>query len=316
MSCVQTGTRRGRRASTVSFRATPREPWMEAWRALDDRLEADPLARRLDRALSRLDLSVLWAASAGFGSPAYPPDRLLAAVLLETQRGHHRPAPWYRHAKESDPLRWLLRGLVPSRRCWYPFRDRLGPELLGLAHQAVRPAIDEGFTPARRVALDGTLLAANASRHQLLNESVLTQRCQQLAEAVAADEQGVSGDEPPRWLAATVRGRRRQAARYQQARDVMAQRQQRNRQQRASKRTPAERLVMAPWDAEAAVGRAKEKVFRPLYNVQLLADLDSPLILGWLVAAQPNAAGLRGPVLRQVKEGLGVTIQTAVADAG
>jgi hypothetical protein len=122
--------------------------------------------------------------------------------------------------------------------------------------------------------------------------------------------------DPPRWLARSVRGRQRQAVRYQQARDEMTHRQQRNRQKRASKRTPAERIVIAPWDAEAALGRDKEKVFRPLYNVQLLDDLDSPLILACLVAAQPNDAGLLGPVLRQAKEGNGVTIATALTDAG
>jgi transposase len=316
MSIVQTDKRRRRMARKVSFRAAPLEAWTDEWRALDARLEPDHLARLINRALSRLDLSPLWAAYAGFGSTAYPPDRLLAAVLFETQRGHPRPAQWHRHAKESDPLRWLLRGFVPSRRCWYQFRDRVGPELLGLVHQAVRQAIDEGLTPANRAALDGTLVAANASRHKLLKESVLTQRCQKLSDAVAADERGVPLEEPPRWLAATVRGRRRQAARYHKASDEMARRQQRNRQKRASKRTAAERIVIAPWDAEAALGRDKEKVFRPLYNVQLLDDLDSPLILGWLVAAQPNDAGLMGPVLRQAKEGLGVTIKTAVADAG
>src|SRR5205807_1996813 len=112
------------------------------------RLEPEHLARVVNRALGRLDFAPLWAAYAGFGSPAYPPDRLLAAVLFETQRGHRRPAQWYRHAKECGPLRWLLRGFVPSRRCWYQFRDRLGPALLGLAQQVVRQAIAEGFTTA------------------------------------------------------------------------------------------------------------------------------------------------------------------------
>src|SRR5205807_2459492 len=132
--------------------------------------------------------------------------------------------------------RWLLRGLVPSRGCWYPFRDRLGPALLGLAQQSVRQAIAEGFTTASRAAIDGTLVAANASRHKLLNEAVLGQRCRQLRQAVAADEAAAAGPPPPpaeattakaaapqpatatdkaaaaaappRWLAATVRWRR------------------------------------------------------------------------------------------------------------
>jgi transposase len=338
--------RRGRRtAHKVSFRTSPLEPCSAQWQTLEDSLEPDHLARIIARVVNRLDLSDLWTLYAGFGSPAYPPHLLLAAMLFEIQRGHHSPAQWYRHAKESLPLRWLLRGLVPSRACWYQFRDRLGPALLALVHQAVRQAIAEGFTPARRAALDGTLLAANASRHKLLNEKVLAQRCQQLQQAVAADKavgpavapadpagelptaaptpppQTMAADKasaaaaPPRWLAATPRGRRWQAERYSKAKDEMSRRQDRNRQKRASQRTAAERIVIAPADPEAALGRDKEKVFRPLYNAQVLDDLDSPLILSWLTVAQPNDAGLIGSVLRQANTGLGVTIEAVAADA-
>src|SRR4051812_28938176 len=111
MSILPLGPRRRRKARTVTFRAAPLEPGTAEWLALDARLEPQHLARLIDRALSRLDLTVLETSYAGFGSDAYPPRRLLAAVLFETQRGHHRPAQWYRHAKESDPVRWLLRGL-------------------------------------------------------------------------------------------------------------------------------------------------------------------------------------------------------------
>jgi transposase len=326
MSILEPKRCRRRSARKISFRAAPLQPSSPEWLALEQALEPDHLARVIARALYRLDLAALWQLYAGSGSPAYPPHPLLAAVLFEAQRGHHSPAPWYRYAKESLPLRWLLRGLVPSRSCWYQFRDRVGPELLALLQQAVRQAIAEGFTPARRAALDGTLVAANASRHKLLNEAVLAQRCQQLGQALAADEQAAQATAPdeatavppalPRWLAATRRGRQRQATRYHRAEEAMARRQSRNRQERASKRTAAGRVVIAPGDPEAAVGRDKEKVFRPLYNVQLLDDLDAPLILGWLTAAQPNGAGLLGSVLRQARSGLGVTIAVVVADAG
>jgi transposase len=308
--------RRARAARRARFRPAPLGPPSQEWQSLDRRLSPDHLARVIARALHRLELSALWSLYAGCGSPAYPPQLLLAAVLFEVRRGHHRPAQWHRHARECDPLRWLLRGLAPSRSCWYQFRDRLGPALLGLAQQAVRQALAEGLTRADRAALDGTLLAAQASRHKLLNEAALAQRCRRLQGALADDARGVPPAAPPRWLAPTPRGRRLQAARYAEARDAMARRQGRNRQKRASKRAPPGRLVVSPWDAEAAVGRDKEKVFRPLYNAQLLADLGSPLVLGWLVAAQPNDAGLLGRVLGQAREGLGVTVGAVVADAG
>ena len=58
------------------------------------------------------------------------PHLLSAVVLFETRRGHHCPAQWHRHADESIPVRWLLRGPTPSRARWYQSRDRLGPEML------------------------------------------------------------------------------------------------------------------------------------------------------------------------------------------
>ena len=109
---------------------------------------------------------------------------------------------------------------------------------------------------------------------------------------------------------------RQQAKRYAKASEEMARRQNLNSQKRASKRTPKENLRISAGDPEAALGRDKEKVFRPSYDVQLLDDLDSPLILGWQVVAQPNDAGLLGGVLRQAKAGLGVSVKEVVADAG
>jgi transposase len=329
--------------------------------ALDKRLEADHLARILARAVEGLPRSLLWSLYAGFGSPAYPPQRLLAAILFEVRRGHHAPAQWYRHAKESDPLRWLLWGFTPSRACWYQFRDRLGPKMLALVEEVVQQAIREGFTTAQRAAIDGTSLAANASRHKLLKETVLAQRCQQLQQAVAADqakqsrccspqsEVQSSQEQPtvlpeglaavlsqptparseavvvpvcaplavlPAWMAATVRGRRQQKERYERAREEMTRRQKRNSQKRSSQRTAAERIVISVCDSEAAVGRDKEKVFRPLYNVQLLDDLDSPLILSYQVKAQVNDAGLLGELLRQLRDGLGRSLEVALTDGG
>ncbi len=57
--------------------------------------------------------------------------------------------------------------------------------------------------------------------------------------------------------------------------------QQRNQQKRSSKRKQRTTIVVSLSDSEAVVALDKEKVFRPLYKVQVLDDLDSPLILGY-----------------------------------
>lgn len=282
--------------------------------ALGALLPADHLARRIDAAVARLDLAPLYAAYAGTGSLPHDPALLLRAVLFATQRGQHSPAAWHRDAAESGPVRWLLRGLRPARSCWYAFRDRLGPLLPALNAQPLHAAVAAGLTPATRAAADGTLAAANASRHRLLNEATLDKRLEQLAQACAADA-GVGAAAPvPGWMAKTAAGRSRQQRRFRLARQQLQAAQARNARKRASKRKPRSRVRISPGDPEAPLGLDKENVYRPLYNVQLVDDLDSPFILGYEVFAQPNDAGLLGSVLTRVQALVGHPLETLLAD--
>jgi transposase len=311
--------------------------------ALGELLPADHLARRIEATVATLDLAPLYAAYAGTGSPPYDPALLLRAVLFATERGQHSPAAWHRAAAESGPVRWLLRGLRPARSCWYAFRDRLAPLLPALNAQPLHQAVAQGLTPATRGAGDGTIVAANASRYHLLNEARLQERVQQLAAAPAVPaaaaapaavaaaptaaaapaDPAVAPTDPaaaaesaarPAWMAKRPAGRARQQRRLAQAQQEMARRQARNGGKRPSKRTARDRLVVSPADPEAAVGLDKEKVFRPLYNVQLVDDLDSPFILGYGVFAQPNDAGLLGTLLGCTQAQVGHGLQAVLVD--
>ena len=62
-----------------------------------------------------------------------------------------------------------------------------------------RPLTEEEM--ARRVAQDGTTVAANASRHKLVNEEALQRRIGELDEVIAADEQGRSPEKLRSWMA-------------------------------------------------------------------------------------------------------------------
>ena len=306
---------------------------------LGQRLEPDHLARRLDQALTRRDLSPLWHSYGGTGSLPHRPDLLLRVVLYERQRGHHSPATWHRDARESEPLRWLLRGCTPSRSCWYAFRDRVAPLVDEFNRQVLHHAVDAGLTTATRAALDGTLIAANASRHKLVNEATLQQRVEQLAQVCHSDAAeptpalpppptagsdtataprvGEPGPTPavrPAWMAATPAGRAQQQQRLHQTQSGMAQCQQRNADKRASKRKSRDKVLLAPSDPEAALGRDKEGSYRPLYNVQVVDDLESPLILAYHVFAQPNDAGVLGPMLQRTQQLTGRALAELLTD--
>jgi transposase len=228
--------------------------------ALDRDVPADHLARVIDQAVDRLDLTDLYAAYAGTGSLAHPPALLLQALRYELPSGRRRPAPWYQDATESQPLRWLLRGCRPSRSAWYTFRDRWHERDAFWNSQALQQAIAAGLTPAQRAALDGTLVAAQASRHRLVKEETLSRRQAEREEASAADQRDKPLAVVPGWMAKTPRGRAGQRARYRQAAQRMEQRQGRNARQRASKRKARDKIVLSPSEPEAALGRDKSHV--------------------------------------------------------
>src|SRR5262249_46218937 len=58
----------------------------------------------------------------------------------------------------------------------------------------------------------------------------------------------------------------------------------------------------------------KMKVFRPLYNTQILQDVDSPFVLGYGVYARVTDAGLLPPMLRRTRELTGRELQELLAD--
>ena len=303
------------RSRADRFAAPPWDRHSPDWLRLDQKLPPDHLARQVDRAVDQLDLTALYASYGGTGSLAWRPDLLLKVVLFEMQRGRRSPAQWCEDLHEHEPCQWLAWGLRPSRSRLYAFRDRLGPLLDAWHNQLLGGAVTEGLTPASQTALDGSTVAANGSRHRLLNEETLGKRQEVLDETIRADAAGGDAEDVPGWMATTPSGRVQQQQRYQQAQTQLAGRVQENQARPASKRLAAKNVRVSPGDPEAALGLDKLKVYRPLYNVQLMPDLDSPLILAWEVFAQATDAATLPTMLERCHAATGRYPEAMLADA-
>ena len=207
--------------TSVRFAEPPWTEHSEAWRELDEKLPPEHLAREIRDAMIYLDLSPLYATYRGVGKTPHRPDLMLAMVLFELQRGRPKPSQWTLDTQENYPLWWLGFGIEPSRSCWYEFRTRTGSCLDTFNRSLLHQAVDAGLTTAQRGALDGSAVAANASRRRLINTERLGQRLQQL-EAVAQDEtQGEEIPEVPGWMGKTPVGRDRQLERYTKAQEAL-----------------------------------------------------------------------------------------------
>jgi len=294
-------------------------PWTrqsDDWCRIDDRLPEDHLARRIDRAVEHLELSRLFDSYLGVGKKAYRPDLLLKLVLYEIQSKRPSPSQWARDVKENEPLRWLVFGIEPTRGQLYGFRDRLIPFLDDWNSQVLQLAFDIGVTKGQRASLDGSTIAANASRRKLANEEQLQKRIDELDEAIEKNGAGEPIEDRPGWMATTPETVIQQRLHYQHVHECLEKRHQENAQRRTSKRKPRDKVLVSLTDPEAALGPDKDKVFRPLYNVQLFRDLDSPLILACGVFSQVNDSGTLPTLVKGSFESVGCKPEIVLTDSG
>jgi transposase len=303
-------------------------PWDEntaEWKRIDGNLEREHDARRIDAVVAQLDLSPLIATYAGVGSRAQRPDLMLKIALYEMCLGRLSPTQWYKDTRENLPVQWLGFGIHPGRSRWYQFAERLAEVVDDFNGQFLALGIELRVTTATRASLDGSLLAANASRRHLLKETTLQSRTDQLTAAIEDDRYGftravVQSCRPvyfhPAWMATTDSGRRRQRATYQQACEEMQKLQVRNQERPASKRKLRGEVRLSVADPAAPLGLDKENVYRPLYNVQVIQDLESPLILAYEVFAQTNDNGTVQTMLDRHRQLTGVLPKQMLADAG
>ena len=123
-------------------------------------------------------------------------------LLYEHDRGVTQPTKWHRDLCENEPLSGCSSARSPSLTSLYEFRDRLDRLLPQWNSAVIRQAITEGHTEAAEASLDGSTVAANASRHHLLNLEQLDRRIEQLERAdspVAVAPEPAAARRPPPW---------------------------------------------------------------------------------------------------------------------
>jgi transposase len=295
--------------------------------------------------MEELDLDALRSTYAGRGSRPHRPDLLLKLLAYEHDQGRPQPTQWRKHLLEDKPVQWLVFGIKPSLTSLYEFRDRVQPLLEALNDQGIRIAIDAKLTTASCAALDGTTVAANASRHRLLSletvEKRLGQLEQQISAAEAADEAGrpcegpspadgcatettSSSESPapgvvtalPSFMGKTLRGQKRQRHRYRRAREILRARHQVNAKRRKDKRKTSAQIRLAIGDSSAPPGLDKLKVYRPLYNVQLMSDVETDLVLAYATLPTTTDSGQLVAMIDRTNQATRKTLAEVLADAG
>jgi len=257
----------------------------------------------------------------GCGSSICDPRLLLKLALFEHARGIAKPIQWHRDLSNDREVQWLVWGLQAGKSTLYSFRDRIEPLLKQWNDQVVQTAMSEGLVSGKRASLDGTAVAANASKRALMNAMQLRQRLdrleQELAQQSSLEWSVTTLDEQakPGWLAPTHSGKLLQYDRYCKAQLQLEELLEANRLRRKDKQKPIKKVVVNVTDPESIFGMDKDKTYRPLYNVQLLCDLSTEFVLGYDVAAIHSDSGTLEPMIAQALQA-SIQLEVVLADAG
>jgi transposase len=300
------------------------------------------LARLTD---AELDVTALQATYAGRGSRPHRPDLLLKLVIYEHSQGRVQPVQWFRDLQENLAVQWLTFGLKPSLTTLYEFRDRVQPLLEELNQQVIRTTIAQGQTDGSSAALDGTTVAANATRHRMINLATVQKRLQILDQEIAALQRAedvipatevsepkasasaatittlpspaeASDAKPQAWKAKTLTGKRRQRDQYRCARDVLQAKHAANRRRRKDKQKQLGKIRVAPGDPMAPFGLDKQKTYRPLYNVQTMSDVQTDLVLAYATTRSVADNGQLLPMIERTAEMTGQPRKDILVDSG
>jgi transposase len=295
------------------------------WIALEQQIESDSLVRQISDLIDQdlFQLADVCDLYSGRGSAAVDPQLLLKLAVFEHCRGRTKPIEWYRDLSTNIEAQWLTFGMTVSKTTLYSFRDRVEPLLHQWNDQLVHYAVEQELIAGRRASLDGTAVAANASRRKLVNMRQIDRRLSLLEQALAESTQvllvwtvtTLDASLVPGWMAPTEAGKRAQHQRYLKVKQRLALMLEENSRRRKDKQKPVDKIVVSVTDSESVFGRDKEKVYRPLYNVQTLSDVGSDMVLAYEVFAQHADNGTLQSMVHR-SEIAGARLDVLLVDAG
>ena len=152
--------------------------------SVDDWLAQDHLARFVVEVIDGLDLSHLTRQYAGRGSKAHHPATLLALLVYGYATGVFSSRKIERATYDSVAFRYISAGTHPDHDTLATFRRRFLDDLAELFVQVLEVAHEMKLLRMGLVCLDGTKIAANASRHSALSHGHIVKIEEQLKREV------------------------------------------------------------------------------------------------------------------------------------
>src|SRR3954447_1737535 len=152
-----------------NFRPIDRQTGFLLPPSVDEWLPEKHLARFVVEVIDGLDLRVMRGSYRGSGSASYHPSLLLGILVYGYATGVFSSRTLERASYDSVAFRFIAANQHPDHDTIAAFRRRFLQEIEGLFVQVLAVAREMGVLRMGTVALDGTKIHANASRHSALS---------------------------------------------------------------------------------------------------------------------------------------------------
>jgi transposase len=183
-----------------NFRLIDRDTGFLMPPSVDEWLPERHLARFVVEVIGSLDLRAMTGSYRGSGEASYPPELLLGIIVYGYATGVFSSRKLERATYDSVALRFVSANQHPDHDTIAAFRRRFLPQIEALFVQVLRMAREMGVLKLGTVALDGTKIHANASRHSALSYDhigkIETQLKAEVADLMARAEASDQADVP------------------------------------------------------------------------------------------------------------------------
>jgi transposase len=263
------------------------------------------------------------------GQPPYHPAMMTKLLVYGYCTGVFSSRRIARRLVEDVAFRVLAAGNTPDFRTIADFRKIHLGALQGLFVQVLQMAREAGAVHVGRIAIDGSKVKANASKHKAMSYARMQEREASLAtevhhlltQAEATDAQedaahgsGRRGDELPTEL----RRRETRLARIREAKRILEERAQEKaapEEARDAPVTPDPKAQYNFTDPESRIMKGPDG-FVQAYNAQIAVDAVCQLIVGQTVTQATNDKQQLQPMVAVVESQFGDTPDQVLADNG
>lgn len=261
------------------------------------------------------------------GQPPYHPRMMVKVLIYAYCIGVFTSRGIQKRLIEDVAFRVLAAGNTPDFRTLSDFRKIHRKALEGLFEQVLRLALKAGAMKLGRVAIDGSKLKANASKHKAMSYGRMKEKERELRQEVQrllseadrqdqAEDRRYGKDRTGEELPHELRRRESRLERIRQAKRALEEEARREGQEADQEENkPEDKKQYNFTDPQSRIMKGNDG-FVQGYNCQIAVEENFQLIVGQAVTQKANDKEQLEPMVQAIKEQAGQKPGEVLADSG